>query len=206
MISVKLRRIGFFFLSYLPFISLALVNTPIAIAQEQELNQKTTEILEEKIPEGNNLDIPDTQNTESDLRALNQTSSILSLQGGKKVLTEAKVAIDSQDYELAIERLQQARKVFNQLSNFHLQLSQSFSGIENRISDAERRKALESGQMRDEATYQLALVHRAQNKPELSVPLLIQIIRSQNPTSELGKKSYQQLLELGFVDAPFERK
>ena len=57
--------------------------------------------------------------------------------------------------------------------------------------------------MRDEATYRLALVHRAQNKPELAVPLLIQIIRSQQPTRDLGKKAYQQLLELGFVDSPF---
>jgi thioredoxin-like negative regulator of GroEL len=57
--------------------------------------------------------------------------------------------------------------------------------------------------MRDEATYQLALVHRAQNQPELAVPLLIQVIRSQNATSELGKKSYQQLYEIGFVNTPF---
>ena len=53
--------------------------------------------------------------------------------------------------------------------------------------------------MRDSATYQLALVHRAQDQPELAVPLLVQIIRSQNPTTDLGKKSYQQLYELGFV-------
>ena len=57
--------------------------------------------------------------------------------------------------------------------------------------------------MRDAATYQLALVHRAQDQPELAVPLLVQIIRSQNPTTDLGKKSYQQLYELGFVDVPF---
>ena len=60
--------------------------------------------------------------------------------------------------------------------------------------------------MRDSATYQLALVHRAKNQPELAVPLLIQIIRSQNPTTDLGKKSYQQLYELGFVDVPFSEE
>ena len=57
--------------------------------------------------------------------------------------------------------------------------------------------------MRDEATYQLALVHRAQEQTELSVPLLVQVVNSQNPTSELGKKAYQQLYEIGFVDEPF---
>jgi thioredoxin-like negative regulator of GroEL len=59
--------------------------------------------------------------------------------------------------------------------------------------------------MRDEATYQLALVHRAQNQPELAVPLLIQILRSQSPTRDLGKKAYQQLFELGFVDSPYPK-
>lgn len=57
--------------------------------------------------------------------------------------------------------------------------------------------------MRDQATYQLALVYRAQNQPGLAVPLLVEIIRSQQPTRELGQKAYQQLLELGFVDVPY---
>lgn len=126
--------------------------------------------------------------------------SILSLEGGKKLMSEASQAIDNQDYDGAAKKLQNARQVFNQLSNFYLELYNSFSGIENRIADQQRQKALETGQMRDEATYQLALVHRAQNQPALSVPLLIQVIGSQNPRSELGKKSYQQLLEIGFVE------
>ena len=131
-----------------------------------------------------------------------KTSSLLSLEGGKKLMDEATQAINNQDYDTAVTKLQNARQVFNQLSNFYLQLFNSFSGIENRVADQQRKKALETGQMRDEATYQLALVHRAQDKPELSVPLLIQVINSQNPTSDLGKKSYQQLLEIGFVEEP----
>lgn len=132
-----------------------------------------------------------------------QSDSLLSLQGGQKLMAEASAAIDKQDYDVAVDKLQAARQVFNQLSNFYLQLSESFSGIENRIAQEQRDKALETGQLRDEATYQLALVHRAQEKPELSVPLLIQVIRSQNPTSELGTKSYQQLFEIGFVEDPY---
>ncbi|NES66576.1 MAG: hypothetical protein F6K24_15610, partial [Okeania sp. SIO2D1] len=80
-----------------------------------------------------------------------------------------------------------------------------FSGIDNRLADDQRTKALDTAQMRDQATYQLALVHRAQNQPELAVPLLVQIISSQQPTRDLGKKAYQQLLELGFVDIPYPR-
>ncbi len=131
-----------------------------------------------------------------------QSDSLLSLQGGQKLMSEASAAIDNQQYDVAVEKLQAARQVFNQLSNFYIQLSESFSGIENRIAQGQRTKALETGQMRDQATYQLAIVHRAQEKPEFSVPLLIQVIRSQNPTSDLGTKAYQQLLEIGFVEDP----
>jgi hypothetical protein len=118
-------------------------------------------------------------------------------------MSEASEAINAENYDLAVTKLQQARQVFNQLTNFYLQLNGSFAGIDNRIAEAQKVNAAQTGQLRDEATYQLALVHRAQNQPELAVPLLIQIIRSQNVTSELGKKSYQQLYEIGFVDTPF---
>ncbi len=134
-----------------------------------------------------------------------QSESILSLEGGKKLIAEADKAIDTQEYDVAADKLQKARQVFNQLSNFYLQLFNSFSGLDNRIAESQRQKALETGQLRDEATYQLALVHRAQNKSELSVPLLIQIIGSQSPSSGLGKKAYEQLAEIGFVDEPLSK-
>ncbi len=144
-----------------------------------------------------------TPGDNQDLRPLAQ--GILSVQGGQQLMSEAGSAVSAQNYDLAVNKLQQARQVFNQLSNFHQDLAASFAGIDTRIADAQRQQAFQTAQMRDEATYQLALVHRAQNKPELAVPLLVQIVRSQNPTRDLGKKAYQQLLELGFVDTPFPR-
>jgi hypothetical protein len=140
-----------------------------------------------------------------DLRPLAQNDSILSLQGGQRLMDDATKAVNGQNYPLALKKLQEARQVYNQLSNFYQQLATSFSGIDNRVADSQRKKALETAQMRDQATYQLALVHRAQNQPELAVPLLVQIIQSQQPTRDLGKKAYQQLLEIGFVDSPFPR-
>lgn len=141
----------------------------------------------------------------NNLRPLTQNDSLLSLQGGQRLMAEANNAVNSQNYTVAAKKLQEARQVFNQLSNFYQQLSSSFSGIDNRVFESQRKKALETAEMRDQATYQLALVHRALNQPELAVPLLIQIVRSQNPTRALGKKAYQQLFELGFVDAPYPR-
>ena len=130
------------------------------------------------------------------------SSSIFSIEGGNKLMKEADQAIDSQDYDTAAKKLQSARQVFNQLSNFYLQLFNSTSQLDNVAAESHRKKALDTSVERDNATYQLALVHRAQNKSELSIPLLIQVITSQSPGIGLGKKAYDQLLEIGFVDTP----
>ncbi len=159
----------------------------------------------QSLPTGPNQAKPIDPNDPNVLRPVDQDNNILSLTGGQRLMQEAKQAVAAQNYTLAVKKYQEARQVYNQLSNFYQDLAGSFSGIDNRISDSQRKKALETAQMRDEATYQLALVHRAQNQPELAVPLLVQIIRSQQPTRDLGQKAYQQLLELGFVDAPYPR-
>ena len=132
-----------------------------------------------------------------------EQDSIFSIEGGNKLMAEADEAVNNQQYDLAVEKLQSARQVYNQLSNFYLQLFNSFSGLDNAAAESHRKKALEAGIERDNATYQLALVHRAQEQPELSIPLLVQIVTSQSPGSGLGKKAYEQLLEIGFVDVPF---
>lgn len=134
-----------------------------------------------------------------------QSDGFLSMQGGQRLMNEADQAVKSQNLPLAMKKLQEARQVYNQLSNFYQELTASFSGIDTRVADSQRKKALESAELRDQATYRLALVHRAMNQSELAVPLLVQIIRSQQPTRDLGKQAYQQLLELGFVDVQYPR-
>lgn len=178
--------------SLIPFTSLSLI---AILSLLSPANAQLPNTFEQ--PQPINPDAPNNLHPEA------ENNSILSMEGGKRLMAEASNAISSQNYSLAVKKLQDARIVFNQLSNFYQELDNSFSGIDNRISDAQRQKALEAAQMRDQATYQLALVHRAQNKPELAVPLLVQVIKSQNPTRDLGKKAYQQLLELGFVSSPY---
>jgi len=131
--------------------------------------------------------------------------SVYTIEGGRRLMDEAAAAVSGRNYPLAARKLLEARTVMNQLSNFYQSLSSSFLGIDSSAADSSRRRALETAQLRDQATFQLALVYRANNQPELAVPLLVEIIRSQNPTRELGQKAYQQLLELGFVDVPFPR-
>lgn len=162
-------------------------------------------IVQAQTPPAETSDPAGSPDSNAELRPLVQDGNILSVSGGQRLMQEASAAVSAQNYPLAVQKLQAAREVFNQLSNFYQQLAASFSGIDVRIADGQRQQAIATAQMRDEATYQLALVHRAENKPELSVPLLIQIVRSQNPTRELGQKAYQQLYELGFVDSPYPR-
>ncbi len=131
--------------------------------------------------------------------------SVFSLEGGKRLVAEGMEAAGRQRYDAAIAKMQDARQVFNQLSNFYQDLTASFAGIDNRIADSHRQQALAAAVARDEATYQLAVIYRANNQPELAIPLLIQLIRSQQPTRELGRQAYQQLFELGFVNEAFPR-
>ena len=158
---------------------------------------------ETDIPTDIPTELEDTTETDTTDTTDTANGSFFSIEGGNRLMQEAEQAIDAQQYDLAAEKLQSARQVFNQLSNFYLQLFNSFSGIDNAAADSHRKKALDTSIERDRATYQLALVHRAQNQPELSIPLLVQIITSQSPGIGLGKKAYEQLLEIGFVDTPY---
>lgn len=170
---------------YLLFLSLLSIGLPAKLQAQETVNPA------------------DVTTTDSDsVNSPAKFDSIFSIDGGKKLMLEADQAIDTQQYDIAAKKLQSARQVYNQLSNFYLQLFNSFSGLDNAAAESHRKKALETSIERDKATYQLALVHRSQNKPELSIPLLVQIVTSQSPISGLGKKAYEQLLEIGFVDAP----
>lgn len=145
----------------------------------------------------------DQTSTLEPTRPLGPTSNTLSIAGGETLLAEAETAIASQDYPLATEKLQAARQTFNQLSNYYQELAQMFLGVDTQLHESNRARALETAQLRDQASYQLALVYRAQNQPAQAVPLLMEILRSQQPTRELGQRAYQQLFELGFVDEPY---
>lgn len=133
----------------------------------------------------------------------NLSTTSLSLDGASRQMAEAEAAIANQDFATAEARLRAARETLNQISTYYQELAQMFIGIDTGINRSNRELALEAAQMRDQATFQLALVHRAQNQPDQAVPLLMEILRSQQPTRDLGQRAYQQLFELGFVREPY---
>jgi hypothetical protein len=180
---------------------LALVFGASAVA-EQANSGKKDPLKEQALTPSEVPQMPDAQK----YRQLEQQNSILSIAGADQMLKAAQSAAQEGRFSDAVARNQEAVTTLNQMSTFHQQLSRSFAGIDNRISDEEKQLALQAAIKRDEATYQLALIHRAQGKPELAVPLLVRITVSQNPTRELGQKAYQQLYEIGFVKSQYPRQ
>ncbi|MEM9007305.1 MAG: hypothetical protein AAGE59_27740 [Cyanobacteria bacterium P01_F01_bin.86] len=144
--------------------------------------------------------------TPSEVRQVDSLSdSGFSIETADQLADEATEAIAAQQYATAIEKLDEARQLYNQLSLYYEELAAFFLGIDTRQNQSNRQKALEAAQKRDEVTYQLALVYRTQDRPRDAIPLLMDILRSQQPTRELGQQAYQQLFEMGFVDDPYER-
>ena len=132
-------------------------------------------------------------------------NGLFSIDAGKRLMSEANNAVSSQDYNVAADKFKDSRQLMNQLSNFYQGLAKTFTGVDTVVSRNLRDKALETAELRDKSTYQLALVYRAQNLSDKAIPLLIEIVRSQTPSRDLGKKAFRQLLELGFVDTPYPR-
>ncbi|MEM7064532.1 MAG: hypothetical protein AAF572_15385 [Cyanobacteria bacterium P01_B01_bin.77] len=129
----------------------------------------------------------------------------LGIAAGESLLADAEAAIDSQNYDLAIRKLQTARDKLNETSNSYQNIAEAFTGVDADISSNLRTSARDAAQMRDQATLQQALIYRAQGQAELAVPLLVEIVQSQGPTRDLGLDAYRQLFELGFVSRPYRR-
>ena len=142
-----------------------------------------------------------SSNTAGTLRAAAELGTV----EGNRLMQEAEQAIAAEDYTTAASKLQAARTSLNTASLRYQELAAAFAGIDAEITSDLRDRAREAAQTRDQASYQQALVYRAQNTPTLAVPLLIEIVQSQGPTRDLGQRAYQQLVELGFITRPFQR-
>jgi hypothetical protein len=129
----------------------------------------------------------------------------LTLATAAQLVEEAKQAVNQQNYELAEQKFLAAKKAYELLVQFHSDLSGAFSGIDLKISADQRKKVVEAAQARDNAKYRLGLVYRALNQPSVALPLFVQVVQSQNPTTELGQAAYAQLVELGFASTPYPR-
>ena len=137
-------------------------------------------------------------------RAVEQSSSPIGIAAGQSLMQQAEGAIASQNYSQAATDLVAARKALNDVSTYYQNIAGVFVGVDSRVNRGLRDLAVEAAQVRDQASYQLAVVYRAQGSPDLAVPLLVEVLQSQQPTRSLGQQAYQQLYELGFVEVPYD--
>ena len=97
----------------------------------------------------------------------------------------------------------QAREASKQLLSFYRDLSGAFRGLDARIPremDDKGRQVLDA---LVQANLRLAALFRRQNQPEVAVPLLVEVVKTMTPSTEAGRKAYQQLLEIGFATTPY---
>ena len=112
--------------------------------------------------------------------------------------------VNNGNLEKAKDSYDQARDLAKQLSGFFRDLNGSFRGIDARIPREMDLKGRQAIKIWAESNARLSALYKRKNQPEVSVPLLVEIIRLMSPTSSEGIAAYNELIELGFVETPYK--
>ncbi len=108
------------------------------------------------------------------------------------------------DFDKAKSSYLDARKLAKQLASFYSDLNTSFKGIDARIPNEMQMKGKETLQILAESNERLASIYIKTEEPEVAVPLLVETIRIMSPNSPEGKKAYERLIQLGFVETKYK--
>ena len=128
----------------------------------------------------------------------------LSITNVKYYLSKGDLFIKNGDFDKAKDSYLDARKLAKQLASFYADLNTAFKGVDARIPNEMQKKGKETLQILAESNERLASLYVKNKKPEVAVPLLIEIIRILSPSSPEGKEAYKTLIELGFVETTFK--
>ena len=137
-------------------------------------------------------------------KVLSNSNDKLSITNVKAFITEGDRFIDNGDFEKAKENYDKARNLAKKLAGFYMDLNGSFKGIDARVPLEMEKKGRESIKIWAESSSRLAALYQRRKEPEVSVPLLVEIIRLMSPNSQEGKKAYENLMQLGFVDTTYK--
>lgn len=97
----------------------------------------------------------------------------------------------------------QARDAARRLSGFYRSISGAFRGLDARIPREMDDKGRQALDLLTQANLRLAALFRREGQPEVAVPLLVEVVTALTPASDQGRKAYQQLVEIGFVNTPY---
>ena len=139
-----------------------------------------------------------------DFRALSNESKKLSILNVKYFINEGDKNIKNGDFEKAKDFYLDARKLAKQLASFYSDLNSSFKGIDARIPNEMQRKGKQILRILAKSNERLASLYIKTEKPDVAVPLLVETIRIMSPNTNEGKKAYERLIELGFVETKYK--
>ena len=142
--------------------------------------------------------------TSENYKVLSTNNKKLSIVNVNSFLKEGDTLIKSGDFDNAKDKYDKARNLAKQLAGFYRDLNGSFRGIDARVPLEMEKKGKESIKIWAESNSRLAALYIRKQQPEVAVPLLVEIIRLMSPNSEEGKKAYESLIRLGFVDTLYK--
>jgi len=144
----------------------------------------------------------DTENPKN-YKVLATNNKKLSIANVEYYLKEGDAFIKNGDFDKAKNFYLDARKLAKQLASFYSDLNSSFIGVDARVPKEMQTKGKETLQILAETNERLASLYLKTEKPDVAVPLLIETIRILSPNSTEGKKAYETLIQLGFVETKF---
>ena len=127
----------------------------------------------------------------------------LSISNVKAFIAEGDAFIKNGDFDKAKESYDKGRDLAKKLSGFYRDLNVSFKGMDARVPSEMEDKGKKSIKIWAESNARLAALYKRKKQPEVAVPLLVEIIRLMAPSSSEGKEAYKNLMQLGFVDTPY---
>ena len=136
-------------------------------------------------------------------KVLSSSNKRLSIENVQAYIVEGDRLIQKGDFEQAKETYDKARDLARQLAGFYRDLNESFRGLDARIPIEMDKKGRRSIKIWAESNSRLASLYKRKEQPEVAVPLLVEIIRLMSPSSPEGKKAYESLIQLGFVDTVY---
>lgn len=98
---------------------------------------------------------------------------------------------------------EKARDASKYLQSAYRSISGAFRGLDARIPREMDDKGRQAYDLWAQSNMRLVALLRREGQHEVAVPLLVEVITLLTPSSEQGRKAYQQLLEIGFVSTPY---
>ena len=144
-----------------------------------------------------------TAQAQEEIKSLAATGTAFDATAVKALIARGDAAVAAGNLVDARRYYDQARDASRRLLGFYRDLSGAFRGLDARIPREMDEKSRLSLEYLVQANMRLAALFRRQGQPEVAVPLLVEVVKVMSPSSEAGRKAYQQLLELGFVSTPY---